>query len=183
MPNQKVDDGSINKSDNDTLVSAGIDLSGGSSETISDAPVDVDGEMPKDSEIKDSGINFVHENKEDLSSLAEEKMKATSKDLENEFKSSLSEVKPVSSPSSTLAPKKGSLSTLLSKVQEKLGMKKKAVKDELGSLKKMKDAISEDIEEIKKLEASEGKIREEIEKIGSIEEEVQTIEKEFEGKV
>lgn len=178
-------DDSINKSENETLVSAGIDLAGGSSENIAETSVDVDGEMPKEEDMQTSGINFVHEeNKEDLSALAEEKMKATSKDLENEFKSELAESKAsatVAHSGESIAPKKGNLSSILTKIQEKLGLKKKTVKDELGSLKKMKDSIARDIEEIKKLEASEGKIKEELDKIDSINEEVETIEKELES--
>jgi CRISPR/Cas system CMR-associated protein Cmr5 small subunit len=111
-------------------------------------------------------------------------MKGSSKDLEAEFRSELSDA-PKSSVSDqkTVLAKSESLSELLARIEEKLGHKKTAVKEELSSLKKMKDTIEKDITEIKDLEASEDKIKSEIEKIDSIRREVETIEEELNDKV
>lgn len=188
MATTNTDENSINDAEKSTLEGAGVDINGGSSEEIVDKVVDVDMQVPKDEEMKDAGINFVspeEANKEDLSALAEEKMRATSAELENEFKSELAVTKSSQSPADEKAfiAKKNSLSELLVKIQEKLGLKKSTVKKELGSLKEMKDSITKDIEEIKKLESSQGKIQEEMAKIDTISHEVEEIEEELTDKV
>lgn len=200
MPNTKSDyPGPINDSDKKTLAGAGIDVSDRpikSEEEEAIAPaeekiIDIDGTTPlaEDADIKNSGIQFVKSepavNKEDLSSLAEEKTKASSKDLEEEFRSELSDApksKKTTDHKAVLA-KSESLSELLARIEDKLGHKKSEVKEELSSLKKMKDTIEKDITEIKDLEASEEKLKGEIDKIDAIREEVETIEEEFNEKL
>jgi hypothetical protein len=189
MPNTKNDDSnSINQNDKTTLHGAGVDLSDtpvepeGAPEKI----LDIDGATPdvNDADLQKSGVKFVTENvaKTDLSTLAEKKMKSESiatKDLEAEFRSELADFKGPLKPDveKSIIEKGGSLKSMLNRIQEKLGLKKKTVKTELESLKKMKDSITKDIGEIKELEESETKINQEIEKIESIKKEVEEIER------
>lgn len=157
--------------------------------------VDIDDGVPKtdDPDLAKTGIKFVDEetatkeakaeapeqtvpvNKEDLSALAEAKMKAS--DLEEEFRSELTSSEKTSAGSGDFG-KTSTMTNLLQKIREKLGIKKNKVKSELENLKKMKDGISGDIADIKELEESEKKIEAEIEKVGSIKEEIDSIEKE-----
>lgn len=194
---KKGEDNSINDNDKTTLHDAGVDVAGlGIAPEVKDVPatdaptINLDDSIsdPESPDVKKTGIHFVSDtpavNKEDLSALAEEKMRmveGNSKDLEAEFRSELSSLKASSKSSSEkdMSDRSASLGSLLSKIQEKLGLKKKNVKDELSSLKKMKDSISKDISDIKNLEDSEGKIRAEIDKIESITKEVDAIEEEF----
>ncbi|MCC7469580.1 MAG: hypothetical protein IT284_00325 [Bacteroidetes bacterium] len=212
MPNTNdLNKNSLGEDDKGVLHNAGVDVS-----TLPPEPddenakeeeviIDIDSgvNVAEDQDLKKTGIKFVEDNKkinkEDLSSLAEEKIKKeevketvdvpkiqkpvnksesnVSADLEAEFKSELSSVSP-SDISKEISQKAGTLSSLLSKIQEKLGIKKTKVKEELASLKKMKDGISQDISDIKELEESEEKIKTEIEKADNIKEEIQEIEKE-----
>ncbi len=195
MPNTKNDyPGPINDSDKKTLQSAGVDVTntpvepeGEEDKAVSDTPeesvVDIDSnaKVMGEDDLQKTGIKFIkEENKEDLSALAERRSKAAvgSKDLEEEFRSELA-VGEKSTSNQEIEVKSSSLSALLAKIQNKLGAKKKSVKEELGNLKKMKDAISKDINEIKDLEESEKKIEEEVGKIESIKKEVEMIEEEF----
>lgn len=214
MPNTKKPSipGPINDSDKQTLSGVGIDVSDvplrseddENSGVGEEKVVDIDGSTPspEDADVAGTGIHFVKEepkiNKEDLSSLAESRMKsspstnsflpigarASADDLEKEFKSELGEnkTKEVFN-EDTVLKKSETLSELLERIEKKLNTKKSTVKEELSNLKKMKDTIGHDIEEIKDLEASEAKIKEEIEKIESIKEEVEDIEKEFNEKL
>ena len=194
MPNTKKGDGnSINDSDKNTLHDAGIDVAGMPStspenEIKEETIVDIDGgaPVPNDPDVEKTGIRFFDENKpsatkvnkEDLSTLAEAKMKAEgASDLEAAFRSELSGNESEDRTSAVIE-KSGSLSALLSKIQEKLGMKKSKVKTELTNLKKMKEGISSDIADIKELEESEGKITAELKKIDTLKEEMDAIEKE-----
>lgn len=209
MPNTNdLNKNSLGEGDKGVLHNAGVDVS-----TLPPEPddenakeeeviIDIDSgvNVAEDQDLKKTGIKFVEDNKkinkEDLSSLAEEKIKKeevkdvpkpqapinksesnVSADLEAEFKSELSSVSS-NDISKEISQRTGTLSSLLSKIQEKLGIKKTKVKEELASLKKMKDGISQDISDIKELEESEEKIKTEIEKADNIKEEIQEIEKE-----
>lgn len=202
MANTKKDyPGPINDSDKKTLAGAGVDVSDvplKSEEEENTGPIeeekiiDIDGTVPEgsDADIVNSGIQFVKvapaaPQNHDLSSLAEARMKEGAKELEEEFRSELSPVKaPVKQTSQKeVLGKSESLSELLARIEDKLGHKKSEVKEELMSLKKMKDTIEKDITEIKDLEASEEKIKKEIEKIDSIRAEVETIEEELHDKI
>lgn len=195
MPNtKKGDEISINENDKSTLHDAGIDVGAGAFESLAskekgavpaDTFVDIDGQntVAPDKDLETTGLKFVDANypKEDLSKLAEARDKAAAqasgRDLEDEFKSELSSVK--TEPKKTETAVSGSsLNGLLAKIQEKLGLKKKKVKEELGNLKKMKEGISSDISDIKTLEESERKIASELEKMDLIKEEVEAIERE-----
>lgn len=196
MPNTKNDyPGPINDSDKKTLAGAGVDVSDTPLKSESDEMampeeeklIDIDGTAPDsgDADIAKSGIKFVKDepsvNKHDLSAMAEEKMKGSAKDLEEEFRSELSNA-PKSKKSEdhkAILGKSESLSELLARIEDKLGHKKGEVKEELASLKKMKDTIEKDIAEIKDMEVSEEKLKEEIEKIEAIKEEVESIEEKF----
>lgn len=192
-PDDNNDPKTINADDQNTLAGAGVDLSGGSSENIAESETGVpensdsgliDMDTPSDpAGVKDVGIKYVEEKPvvptTDLSGLAEAKQKQqSSEELEAEFKSELHDFKGPLRPESdaVVMNKTVSLGTLLSRIQKKLMGKKASVKEELGSLKKMKDAIGKDIEEIKELESSEQKVRNEIVKIESIKKEVEEIE-------
>lgn len=200
-PDENSDPKTINSDDQNTLAGAGIDLSGGSTENIAEGEKEPESDITnKDSgvidmdstaqavDVKDVGIKFVSldtpPDKTDLSAMAEAKEKvAGSSELEAEFKSELHDLKGPLAPESPEAVmnKTTSLGELLSKIQQKLGMKKASVKEELGGLKKMKDAIGKDIQEIKELEGSEQKVREEIGKIETIRQEVKEIEEKLGG--
>ena len=189
MPNTKTgDDNSINQSDKTTLHGAGVDLSDTpvEPEGIPEKIVDMDVAVPdeEDPDLKKSGVKFVSEEtpKPIVSAPTENKTKnenLNTKDLEAEFRSELADFKgPLKTGGEIgVMEKSGSLKAMLAKIQEKLGLKKKTVKSELESLKKMKDAITKDINEIKELEQSEGKINEELGKIEEIKKEVEEIEK------
>ena len=200
MPNTKKPafPGPINDSDKQTLSGVGIDVSDTPLRSEEDEAtgvgeekiIDIDGTTPSsgDADVEKTGIKFVKEdpkiNKEDLSSLAESRLKASAEDLEKEFESELGETKAKAPFNEDAVLKKSeTLAELLARIEKKLNTKKTSVKEELSNLKKMKDTISHDIGEIKDLEASEAKIKEEMEKIDSIREEVETIEKEFNEKV
>lgn len=206
MPNTKKPSipGPINDSDKQTLSGVGIDVSdtplrseedeatgvADLSEQAGEKIVDIDGTTPSsnDVDVEKTGIKFVKEesevNKEDLSSLAESRMKASAEDLEKEFESELGETK-IKAPlnEDAVLKKSETLAELLARIEKKLNTKKTSVKEELSNLKKMKDTISHDIGEIKDLEASEQKIKEEMKKIDSIREEVESIEEELNDKV
>ncbi len=181
------DDNAINDSDKTTLHDAGIDVSGlsvvKSVGNKKDSLVDVDGSVPgeNDEDLKNTGIKFVEEsrvNKEDLSALAEAKSQ-NAKDLEEEFRSELSGALKSSPVSEKSVVEKGTtMAGLLSKISEKLGLKKKKVSAELQSLKKMKEGIQSDIEDIKELEESEEKIKAQLEKMDTFKSEIEAIEKE-----
>lgn len=193
MPNTKNDEGdSINLSDKTTLSGAGVDLSDTPVEPEGEIEkiVDIDGSAPADGDVdlKKSGLKFVEPTvvNTDLSALAEKKAvgalkeNIATKDLEAEFRAEMADFKgPLIRPEAekSVIDKGMSLRSMLTRIREKLGLKKKTVKTELESLKKMKDSITQDIGEIKELEESETKINEEIEKIESIRKEVEEIEK------
>ena len=191
MPNTKNDDGnSINQNDKTTLHGAGVDLSDTPIEPESEGEkiVDIDGSIPlgSDPDLEKSGVKFVEADVPvtDLSALAEKKAKTVSsaaKDLEAEFRSELADFKGPLKPDGEKAvmEKSGTLRSMLTLVREKLGLKKKTVKSELESLKKMKDAITKDITTIKELEESENKINAELGKIDEIKKEVEEIEKDL----
>lgn len=190
--NDANDPKSLNTDDATTLAGAGVDVAGGSSENIAEGEkeevevVDIDGTAGADV-TPVAGMKFVEEAPKptevpDLAALAEAKQKKeeSSRDLEAQFNSELHDFKgPVKSAEPGVVPKPTTLAALLSKIQGKLGTKKASVKEELGSLKKMKDAIGHDIEEIKELEADEKKIEDEINKIETINQEVEAIEKDL----
>lgn len=195
MPNIKKNDQTvINDNDKKELHEAGVDLPTTSSVTQEDVVesvpqqeefIDIDSAptVSNDVDIQSTGIKFFDEvkteNKEDLSMLAEKKQKElAAADLEEEFKSELSTANNSNETEKAIFDKGLSMKKLLSKIREKLGLKKTKVKSELDSLKKMKDGISKDISEIKELEESEKKIETEIKKIDTIKEEMETIEKE-----
>ena len=100
-------------------------------------------------------------------------------DLEKEFNQTVGKA---SSPNKneSLNEKVSSLALMLSKIQEKLGFKKKEVKEELENLKKVKEDIAKDIENIKELEESEKKIESQLGKVEAIKEDISNIEKEVE---
>lgn len=186
MNSDNNDPKTINSDDQNTMADAGVDIAGGSGENIAEgekeeAPevMDIDSSADEMTAEK-AGIKFIKSDKTDLSALAEAKNRVEpgSKELEAEFNSEFPDFKGSLKPENEEAVmgKVTSLGTLLSKIQQKLGLKKSSVKQELGSLKKMKDAIGKDIEEIKELESSEQKIKEEIGKIESIRKEVEDIE-------
>lgn len=199
MPNTKKSSipGPINDSDKQTLSGVGIDVSDTPLRSEEDEAageekiIDIDGTTPTetDVDVAKTGIRFVKDepkvNKEDLSSLAESKMRASAEDLEKEFESEVGESRPQKEPfnEDKVLAKSETLAELLARIEKKLNAKKTSVKEELGTLKKMKDTISHDISEIKDLEASEAKIKAEMDKIDSIREEVESIEKEFDEKV
>lgn len=190
---KKNDQDLINENDKKELEQAGVDLSMSSSSDIQqdialdkqEEFVDIDSTptVTNDPDVATTGIKFFDEinkeNKEDLSLLAEKKEKEmAAADLEEEFKSELSATNISAEPEKAIFEKGLSMKKLLSKIREKLGLKKNKVKTELDSLKKMKDGISKDILEIKELEESEKKIETEIKKIDTIKEEMENIEKE-----
>lgn len=100
-------------------------------------------------------------------------------DLEQEFNKT---VGGVSSPAKneSLNDKVSVLQSMLVKIQEKLGFKKKEVKEELENLKKVKEDIAKDIENIKELEESEDKIESQLNKVSTMKDEISNIEKEVE---
>lgn len=184
------DDNSINDNDKSTLHDAGVDVSGLAApkpdEEKKEALIDMDGSVPEsnDEDLKKTGIKFIEEkpvNKEDLSALAEQKSRASqnAKDLEEEFRSELSGTAKTSVVSEKAVVEKiSTMAGLLSKISEKLGLKKKKVGAELQNLKKMKEGIQEDIEDIKELEESEEKIKAQLQKMDTIKSEIEAIEKE-----
>lgn len=194
MPNTIKSDypGPINDADKKTLSSVGIDVDTNlENKEDEEKVVDIGPVSTDDSIVEKTGIQFLKEspkaplvNKEDLSSLAESRAKSSADDLEKEFKSEVGEVKtkPSFNEDEVIA-KNETLAELLERIEKKLSAKKTTVKEELTTLKKMKDTISHDIGEIKDLEASEAKIKAEIQKIDSIREEVENIEKEFNEKI
>lgn len=107
-----------------------------------------------------------------------EETPADTSDLEKEFNQTIN-----SAPEKTqlsLNEKVSGLTSMLSKVKEKLGLKKTEVKKELEDLKKVKNDIAKDIENIKELEESEQKIEAELKKVEGITNEIEDIEKEVE---
>lgn len=184
------DDNSINDKDKSTLHDAGVDVSGLAApkpaEEKKEIVVDMDSSVSEanDPELQKTGIKFVEEkplNKEDLSALAEQKSRASqnAKDLEEEFRSELSGTSKTSQASEKAVVEKiSTMAGLLSKISEKLGLKKKKVGTELQNLKKMKEGIQEDIEDIKELEESEEKIKAQLLKMDTIKSEIEAIEKE-----
>lgn len=183
MPNANNDTGNtIKDSDKSTLHSAGVDLSSTpvEPEGQEEKMVDIDGTTPAegDADLAKSGLKFVEEKAPPKPNAENGKDRVSTADLEAEFRSELEEFRGPLKPDRDFGvfEKTGSLRTLLVKVQEKLGIKKKSVKSELESLKKMKDSITKDITEIKELEQSEAKINEELGKIESIKKEVEDIE-------
>lgn len=187
---KRADDNAINDSDKSTLHDAGVDVSGlavsAPAEDKKEVYVDMDGSVPEqnDEDLKKTGIKFVEPapiNKEDLSALAEQQSRAgqKAKDLEEEFRSELSGApKAVPVSEKAVVEKMGSMSELLSKISEKLGLKKKKVGTELQNLKKMKEGIQADIEDIKELEESEEKIKAQLQKMDTIKSEIEAIEQE-----
>lgn len=194
MPNTtKTDSNNDNNLDKDTMLKAGVDISSEnnvSPEDVGETIVDIDSGMPKeaiDGDIKKTGIKFFDDNnslnKEDLSSLAEAKLKEANSvgasDLEAEFKSELSSAVPSKEETKeVIGAKVGTMKSLLAKIRAKLGLKKTKVKTELEDLKKMKEGISKDISDIKELEESEHKIEEGLKKVEVIKSEMEEIEKE-----
>ncbi len=184
------DDNSINDNDKSTLHDAGVDVSGLAvskpAEEKKEGLIDMDSGVleANDLELQKTGIKFVEEkpvNKEDLSALAEQKSRSVqnAKDLEEEFRSELSVTsKPSASSEKAVVEKISTMAGLLSKISEKLGLKKKKVGSELQNLKKMKEGIQADIEDIKELEESEEKIKAQLEKMDAIKSEIEAIEKE-----
>lgn len=188
----KIDD---NSADKDTMLKAGVDVSDSSEVTPEnleeETVVDIDEGVPKDTvsdpDVQKTGIKFFDQNsvnKEDLSSLAEAKLKedvvsGNASDLEQAFKSELSkDVIPSADAKEVIGTKVSTMKSLLSKIRAKLGLKKTKVKSELESLKKMKEGITKDIEDIKELEESEHKIEDGLKKVETIKEEMEEIEKE-----
>lgn len=186
MPSRPKNDASVNDADAATLHSAGVDVDGVGA-PAEEVVVDIAGAAVSDEDAKNVGIRFVEPSPtaapsvdhSDLSRLAEEKSRG--KDLEAEFRSSLSDAAaPAKKSSAGLAEKEGVMTSLLSKIREKLGLKKAKVREELASLKKMKDGIAEDIADIKELEESEEKIAEKMKKLDTIKGELEAIEDEVE---
>lgn len=186
MPSRPKNDASVNDADAATLHSAGVDVDGVDAPT-EEVVVDIPGDAVSDEDAKNVGIRFVEPtptaappvDHSDLSRLAEEKSRG--KDLEAEFRSSLSDAAaPAKKSGAGLAEKEGVMTSLLSKIREKLGLKKAKVREELASLKKMKDGIAEDIADIKELEESEEKIAEKMKKLDTIKGELEAIEDEVE---
>ena len=186
--NDANDPKSLNTDDATTLAGAGVDVAGGSDENIAEGEkeevevVDIDGTAGADT--APAGMKFVEEPPKaapDVAAMAEAKQKQeSSRDLEAQFNSELHDVKAPMKPAEPgVVPKSTTLASLLSNIQGKLGTKKESVKEELGSLKKMKDAIGHDIEEIKELEADEKKLQDEINKIETINQEVESIERDL----
>lgn len=163
----------LKKGEEVTMHNAGVDIE----EDTKPEVVDVDGATKSlnDSELEKVGLEFVdtpkEKNNEPLikeESQKEEKILSASQ-LEEEFKG-------VQKSDSSLDQKTNMLSSLLAKVQERLGLKKKEVKGELKELKEMKEDISKDIEEIKDLEEDEETIKEQMEKIEQINKQIKEIE-------
>lgn len=163
----------LKKGEEVTMHNAGVDIE----EDTKPEVVDVDGATKSlnDSELEKVGLEFVdtpkEKNNEPLikeESQKEEKILSASQ-LEEEFKG-------VQKSDSSLDQKTNMLSSLLAKVQERLGLKKKEVKSELRDLKEMKEDISKDIEEIKDLEEDEETIKEQMEKIEQINKQIKEIE-------
>jgi hypothetical protein len=156
MPNTIKSDypGPINDADKKTLSSVGIDVDTNSeNKEDEEKVVDIGAASTDDSIVEKTGIQFVKEspktplvNKEDLSSLAESRAKSSADDLEKEFKSEVGEVKtkPAFNEDEVIA-KNETLAELLERIEKKLSAKKTTVKEELTTLKKMKDALSLDI--------------------------------------
>lgn len=169
----------LKKGEEVTMHNAGVDIEEDTKQEV----VDVDGATKSlnDSELEKVGLEFVDAPKETKSedqnnqpksketqSVSEEKILSAS-DLEKEFKGAQES-------GSDLGQKTSMLSSLLAKVQERLGLKKKEVKGELKELKEMKEDISKDIEEIKDLEEDEETIKQQMEKIEQINKQIKEIE-------
>lgn len=201
--NKTTDESNITGGEKDTLHNAGVDLATAEEKKteefidIDDAPA-----MGDDPDLKKIGLNFVEkENKEDLSLLKEKMDKSTEEtgkpvsapaqaspkpefdtnisELEKEFNQTVGQA---SAPdkNESLNDKIFSLQSMLSKIQEKLGLKKTEVKGELDNLKKVKEDIAKDIENIKELESSKGKIESQLSKVEDLKGEISNIEKEVE---
>ncbi len=205
--NKTVDDNKITGGEKDTLHNAGVDLAP-TEEKKTENFIDIDNApaMGDDPDLKKIGLNFIEkENKEDLS-LLKEKMDQGSlgiskpapvpivpvsntpvktqvdtniSDLEKEFNQTVGQSS-VSAKNESLNEKIFSLKSMLSKIQEKLGLKKTEVKGELDNLKKVKEDIAKDIENIKELESSKGKIESQLSKVEDLKGEISNIEKEVE---
>lgn len=169
--------------DQNTMHNAGVDLDNQQEEFVD---IDSTKATENDKDLKSVGLKFVDNNskinKEDLSSLKEEKEKALhSSDLEKEFTSTM--VGRSTQTGTQPSERENRLNSLLEKIKEKLGIKKTEVRKELDDLKRVKEDISKDIENIKELEESEQKIEKELDKINLIKKEVEDIEKEVEGEL
>lgn len=179
---------SLTGSDANTMHNAGVDIAG-EEETF----VDIDSTKPKadDADLKSVGLQFVDSKTlekeepkvapvvmENTATPLEEKIAGA--DLEKEFSNT---VGPMPAKSNVNTASVSSLNTLLSKIKEKLGVKKREVKGELENLKKIKEEITEDIENIKELEESEKKIEGQLSKIESINNEINQIEEEVKGEL
>ncbi len=115
---------------------------------------------------------------EDLKKPELEKSESEISDLENEFNKTVGQTSTAISNKGSLNEKITSLEVMLIKIKEKLGFKKKEVKEELESLKKVKEDIEQDIASIKELEESKEKIEEQLGKVEAISGEISEIEKE-----
>ncbi|MDQ5952901.1 MAG: hypothetical protein QG551_129 [Patescibacteria group bacterium] len=181
--NNQIND-SLTGSDANTMHNAGVDIA-----TEEETFVDIDSTKPKadDADLKSVGLQFVDSKtleKEEpkvapVKEVVEEKIAST--DLEKEFSNTVGGVS--SSKTSVSTASVSSLNTLLSKIKDKLGMKKREVKSELENLKKIKEEITEDIQNIKELEESEKKIESQLGKIESINNEINQIEEEVKGEL
>ncbi len=193
----------ITGGEKDTLHNAGVDLSSTEEKTETFVDIDSAPSSKDDADLKDIGINFVApENKEDLSALKEKmdmnaaaakpttpvvpnpvapapkqaETMASASDLEQEFKKTVGQTIPVKNES--LNEKVFSLRGMLSKIQEKLGLKKTEVQKELDNLKHVKEDIAKGIQNIKELEDSKGKIEDQLHKVETLTGEISNIEKE-----
>lgn len=201
------EENNITGGEKDTLHNAGVDLAPTEEKKTEDF-IDIDNApaMGDDADLKKIGLNFVEkENKEDLSLLKEKMDKGTGEmvkpiavpimpapassakpqvdtnisELEKEFNQTVGQAS-VPAKNESLNEKIFSLQSMLSKIQEKLGLKKTEVKGELDNLKKVKEDIAKDIENIKELESSKGKIESQLSKVEDLKGEISTIEKEVE---
>lgn len=193
----------ITGGEKDTLHNAGVDLSSTEEKTETFVDIDSAPASKDDADLKDIGINFVApENKEDLSALKEKmdmnavaakpmapvapapvmpaqkqaETTASASDLEQEFKKTVGQT--ISVKNESLNEKVFSLRGMLSKIQEKLGLKKTEVQKELDNLKHVKEDIAKGIQNIKELEDSKGKIEDQLHKVETLTGEISNIEKE-----
>lgn len=183
--------------------------SGASPEGPEEINLDTAPDVKKDEDLKNIGIDFnqqdAMQNPPDLNILREKVLKQQtyklepqdvfskeeapsltideskkSKDLEDEFKSAIGSSALPKKDLPALSDKISVLQSMLVKIKERLGIKKKEVKSELENLKSVKEKIAKDIENIKELEESEEKIQAELEKVDQIKGEIDSIEKEVE---
>jgi len=202
----------ITKEEDSTLHNAGVDMSFKDAQSGDDSFIDIDKATVSndDEDLNKVGLNFVEPknseietqniNREDLSSLSESMLKtkppeAPAKtdsvfDLEKEFNQAVGDVSPIitepkipEKKEENLNEKVSGLQKMLDKIKEKLGIKKTEVRQELESLKKVKNNIEKDIENIKELEESEKKIESELSKVNEIKNEITEIEKEVESEL